>query len=71
MTFSFTGRNEADLTNLTQVEDLFAKVKPTLVIHLAARVGGLFANMKDKVGFFEDNLAMNSNIIKTSHKFGV
>ena len=27
--------------------------------------------MNDKVGFFEKNLAMNSNIIKCSHRFGV
>lgn len=28
---------------------LFEKVQPTHVIHLAAKVGGLFANMKSKV----------------------
>ena len=41
------------------------------MIHLAAKVGGLFANMNDKVGFFEENLAMNGNIIKFSHRSGV
>ena len=41
------------------------------MIHLAAKVGGLFANMNDKVGFFEENLSMNSNVIKASYKAGV
>ena len=50
---------------------MFERVRPSYVIHLAAKVGGLFANMNDKVGFFESNLAMNSNVIKASHKFGV
>lgn len=27
--------------------------------------------MNDKVGFFEENLAINGNIIRMSHKYGV
>jgi GDP-L-fucose synthase len=41
------------------------------VIHLAARVGGLYANMKDKVGFYEDNMSINMNVLKACHKQGV
>ena len=43
-------------------------IKPTHVIHLAAQVGGLFANMEDKVGFFEKNMAINHNVIKSAHQ---
>lgn len=70
--FYFSTR-EADgsLSDPAKVESLFSRIKPTYVIHLAAKVGGLFANMNDKVGFFEENLAMNSNIIKSSHKHHV
>jgi len=46
---------------------MFDKVRPTHVIHLAAKVGGLFANMQDKVGFFQKNMAINQNIICASH----
>ena len=46
-------------------------MKPTYVIHLAAKVGGLYANMNDKVGFFEENLAMNGNIIRASHAHSI
>ena len=68
ITFYYSTR-EADgsLSDPANVESLFTRIKPTYVIHLAAKVGGLFANMNDKVGFFEENLAMNSNIIKSSH----
>lgn len=31
-------------------------------------MGGLFANMHDKVGFYEDNMAINLNVIKASHQ---
>jgi GDP-L-fucose synthase len=46
-------------------------VKPLLVVHLAAKVGGLFANMNDKVGFFEQNLMINMNVIQSSYQVGV
>ena len=66
-----TRSNDGDLSNSLGVEALFIRVKPTFVIHLAAKVGGLFANMNDKVGFFEENLAINNNIIRMSHKYAV
>ena len=70
--FYFSTRsNDGDLSDALVVEDLFMRVKPTFVIHLAAKVGGLFANMNDKVGFFEENLAINNNIIRMSHKYAV
>ena len=33
-----------------QTKAIYDKYKPKYVIHLAAKVGGLFANMKYKVG---------------------
>jgi GDP-L-fucose synthase len=51
-----TRSNDDNLSNSLGVEALFMRVKPTFVIHLAAKVGGLFANMNDKVDIFEENL---------------
>jgi len=42
----FASRKDADLTDLDSTKTLFLKVKPTHVVHLAAKVGGLFANLK-------------------------
>lgn len=69
--FIYIGSRDADLRDLSQTEALFEKHKPTHVIHCAAKVGGLFANMSDKVGFYEDNMMINFNMIKTCHKYGV
>jgi GDP-L-fucose synthase len=66
-TFFFANRQDADLTNFNSTYALFQKLKPTFVIHLAAKVGGLYANMKDKVGFWTQNLSINNNVIKLSH----
>jgi GDP-L-fucose synthase len=62
--FIFQTREECDLTNLEQTKEYFSKVKPSLVIHLAAKVGGLFANMADKVQFYEVNMKINQNVIE-------
>lgn len=38
-------------SDLEQTRKLFGKHKPTHVIHLAARVGGLFDNMSNNLDF--------------------
>jgi GDP-L-fucose synthase len=50
---------------------LFEKYKPTHVIHLAARVGGLFTNMAHNVEFFRENMAINDNVLRCCHEFEV
>ena len=47
----FVGSKEANLCDLDDTRKLFAKYKPTHVIHLAAMVGGLFHNMKNNLHF--------------------
>jgi GDP-L-fucose synthase len=39
------------------------------IIHCAAKVGGVQANMNDNLGFFEQNYLMNKNIIETAYKY--
>lgn len=50
---------------------IFEKYRPTHVFHLAARVGGLFSNMKHNVEFFRENMAMNENVLRCCQEFGV
>jgi GDP-L-fucose synthase len=52
-----------DLTDRAQVRSLFADVKPDLVMHLAARVGGIGANRRNPGTFFHDNMAMGLNVL--------
>ena len=54
----FAGSRDADLTSYTSAAQLFDNVQPTRVLHLAARVGGLYANVNDNVGFWRQNIAM-------------
>jgi GDP-L-fucose synthase len=62
----FAGRSDANLLILSEVEKLFDNFKPTHVINLAAYVGGLYKNMTNGVEFFERNILINMNVMKTS-----
>src|SRR5437764_3764145 len=50
---------------------MFRDTKPELVIHLAARVGGIGANQKNPGKFFYDNLMMGVQVIHEAWKAGV
>lgn len=60
--------------NLVKPEDIrrmLADARPHLVIHLAARVGGIGANREHPAEFFYDNLMMGVELIHQSWKYGV
>ena len=57
----YMSSKDTNLCDPKEVSDMFDKFKPTHVIHLAAKVGGLFANMKYKVEFWRENIMMNDN----------
>jgi GDP-L-fucose synthase len=59
---------DANLRDYSQVQQLLAKNgEVDGIIHLAANVGGLFKNMQQPVEMLEDNLLMNTNILKAAH----
>ena len=60
-----------DLTDYNETITLFHAIKPDIIIHLAACVGGLFKNMSQKVKMFEDNLLINTHVIKAAQICGV
>ncbi|MBK8207206.1 MAG: GDP-L-fucose synthase [Planctomycetes bacterium] len=68
----FTPRSaDYDLVDRAAVRRMLATFKPSLVIHLAARVGGIGANRDNPGLFFHDNLAMGLHLIEESRLAGV
>lgn len=63
-TWVFLSSKDGDLIDRKATEAIFEKHKPTHVIHLAAKVGGLFANMTEKVEFYRENIIMNDNVME-------
>jgi GDP-L-fucose synthase len=67
----FLSSKDGDLTNEETVKALFEKHKPDMVVHLAANVGGLFKNMNQKATMYEDNLLMNTYVLKYARIYKV
>src|SRR5579863_7234847 len=59
-----------DLTAASATSALFAETKPDLVIHLAARVGGIGANRRLPGTFFRDNMAMGLHVLEEARRAG-
>lgn len=69
--FVSVSSKDYDLIDYSSVNQMFENIKPDIVIHLAACVGGLFKNMNNKVKMLEDNLMINYNVVKCSHLYNV
>ncbi|XP_012265166.2 probable GDP-L-fucose synthase [Athalia rosae] len=67
----FISSKDANLCDKKSTEAVFARYKPTHVIHLAAMVGGLFHNMSHNLDFLRNNLLMNDNVLQTAHENNV
>jgi GDP-L-fucose synthase len=63
-TWIYLSSKDGDLRSRQDTEKIFETKQPTHVIHLAAKVGGLFANMSQKVEFFRENILINDNIME-------
>ena len=53
-----------DLVETEAVQKLYADAKPDIVVHLAARVGGIGANMRNPGRFFYENLMMGVQLME-------
>jgi GDP-L-fucose synthase len=65
------GSRELDLRDRTATCAYAAAQKPDAVIHAAARVGGIRANMADQAGFLAENLLINTHVLEAAHAAGV
>jgi GDP-L-fucose synthase len=64
-------REQYDLTNADHVGSLFKRYEPDYVVHLAADVGGIGANMNNPGRFFYNNISMGINLVENARIYGV
>ncbi len=64
-------RKDCDLTVESDVERLYEEARPDIVIHLAAEVGGIGANMAHPGRFFYDNMAMGLHLVEHARRRGL
>ena len=62
---------EYDLVQFDAVKRLFQDARPDVVIHLAARVGGIEANRLNPGRFFYENLMMGAQLMEGARQAGV
>lgn len=62
------GSRDVDLRDQFATEHYFRIHNPDIVIHLSAKVGGIFANKKSPGSFFYDNMMMGLNTIEAARK---
>jgi len=58
--------NDCDLVQMSAVKKLYKDIKPDIVVHLAAKVGGIGANRANPGKFFYDNLMMGAQLMEES-----
>jgi GDP-L-fucose synthase len=64
-------RVDYDLRQAADIVRLYRDARPTLVIHLAAVVGGIGANMARPGEFFYDNLTMSTQLLHEAYRASV
>jgi GDP-L-fucose synthase len=62
---------DCDLTQESNVVRMYDTLRPTVVIHLAAQVGGIGANRVNPGRFFYANLAMGLHLIEHARRLGL
>jgi GDP-L-fucose synthase len=65
------GRRDYDLRRVDDTARMYQETAPTLVIHLAAVVGGIGANRERPAEFFTDNLLMGVHVLDQAWRAGV
>ncbi len=65
------GRAAFDLADRTAVRRMVAEHRPEVLIHLAARVGGIGANRRNPGLFFHENMAMGLHVLEEARAQGV
>jgi GDP-L-fucose synthase len=64
-------RKDYDLVEMEAVKRLYKDTQPNMVIHLAARVGGIGANQVNPGKFFYDNLMMGAQLMEVGRQAGL
>lgn len=64
-------REDADLTDAVATHSMLQKAAPDLLIHAAAKVGGIAANIADPAGYLMDNLLIDTSVLRAATRLGI
>ena len=67
----YISSKDFDLTDIDRVDAMMDFFRPKIVVHLAARVGGILDNITYPVDYLEQNILMNTNVLQKCHEYKV
>lgn len=67
----FIDSKKCDLRDPKKTYTFIKSIRPNVIIHLAACVGGLYKNINYKKEMFEDNILINFNVLKTAYELNI
>lgn len=67
----FVSSKQFDLRKAADARKMVRTYKPKVIIHLAARVGGVKANTEFVADFFNENILINTNVLMAAHAYKV
>jgi GDP-L-fucose synthase len=70
-TYVYISRSQCDFRDADSVSRLFMHHQPDVVVHLCAKVGGVYDNMNHNYTFLKDNLDINMNVVNACREFNV
>lgn len=70
-TATYLSSKDFDLTTEHGVKSMYLKHNPDIVIHLAAKVGGIIDNINKPAEYFTENTLMNTLLVEYAYKSNV
>ena len=67
----YLSSSDLNLLDYNSCVEYLHEVKPDAVVHLAGRVGGIKDNSEHPAEFYQENILLNTNIVKACAKVGV
>ena len=62
---------EYNLVRLSDIRKMYRETKPAIVIHLAAKVGGIGFNSENPASFFYENAMMGTQLLHEGYVKGI
>jgi len=67
----YLSSKDFDLTTEVGVRNMYLKHKPDIVVHLAAKVGGIIDNINKPAEYYTENVIMNTLLVDYAQKLNV
>ena len=65
---TYLSSTDYNLLEQTEIRMMFKKLKPDILIHLAAQVGGVHHNILEPVKYLDNNIIMNTLVLREAFK---